>query len=90
MAPATPTVAVMSKAQRAASVSVLLSKLASMGDTRANAVTMMVCVLEPKPGDTEASSLVSHNGIALARQRAAKKGVIEGSSLARGFAIGAQ
>lgn len=67
-------------------MSVLLSKLASMGDERANAITMMVCVLEPKPGDTEVSSLVSHNGIALARQRAAKKGVIEGSSLARGFA----
>ena len=67
-------------------MSVLLSKLASMGDDRANAITMMVCVLEPKPGDTEASSMVSHNGIALARQRAAKKGVIEGSSLARGFA----
>lgn len=67
-------------------MSVLLSKLASMEDDRVNAVTMMVCVLEPKPGDTEASSMVSHNGIALARQRAAKKGVIEGSSLARGFA----
>jgi polyhydroxyalkanoate synthase subunit PhaC len=67
-------------------MSVLLSKMASMGDTRANAVTMMVCVLEPKTGDTEASSMVSHNGITLARQRAAKKGVIEGSSLARGFA----
>jgi polyhydroxyalkanoate synthase subunit PhaC len=67
-------------------MSVLLSKLASMGDDRVNAITMMVCVLEPRPGDTEASSLVSHNGIALARQRAAKKGVIEGSSLARGFA----
>jgi polyhydroxyalkanoate synthase subunit PhaC len=67
-------------------LSVLLSKLASMGDTRVNSVTMMVCVLEPKPGDTEASSMVSHNGIALARQRAAKKGVIEGNSLARGFA----
>ena len=67
-------------------MSVLLSKMASMGDTRANAVTMMVCVLEPKTGDTEASAMVSHNGIALARQRAAKKGVIEGSSLNRGFA----
>jgi polyhydroxyalkanoate synthase subunit PhaC len=67
-------------------MSVLLSKLASMGDERVNAVTMMVCVLEPRPGDTEASAMVSHNGIALARQRAAKKGVIEGSSLARGFA----
>jgi polyhydroxyalkanoate synthase subunit PhaC len=67
-------------------MSVLLSKLASMGDNRVNATTMMVCVLEPKTGDTEASSMVSHNGIALARQRAAKKGIIEGSSLARGFA----
>jgi polyhydroxyalkanoate synthase subunit PhaC len=46
----------------------------------------MVCVLEPKSGDTEASAMVSHNGIALARQRAAKKGIIEGNSLARGFA----
>lgn len=67
-------------------MSVLLSKLADMGDDRINAATMMVCVLEPRPGDTEASSMVSHNGIELARQRAAKKGVIEGSSLARGFA----
>ncbi len=67
-------------------MSVLLSKMAANGDDRINAATMMVCVLEPKRGDTEASSMVSHNGIALARQRAAKKGVIEGSSLARGFA----
>jgi polyhydroxyalkanoate synthase subunit PhaC len=67
-------------------MSVLLSKLAAMKDDRVKATTMMVCVLEPKQGDTEASSMVSHNGIALARQRAAKKGVIEGSSLARGFA----
>ena len=67
-------------------MSVLLSKLAAAGDNRVGATTMMVCVLEPKTGDTEVSSLVSHNGIALARQRAAKKGVIEGSSLSRGFA----
>ena len=68
-------------------MSVLLSKLASMGDERANAITMMVCVLEPKPGDTEASSLVSATTASHWRgQRAAKKGVIEGSSLARGFA----
>ncbi len=67
-------------------MSVFCSKLAAKGDSRINAITMMVCVLEPKTGDTEASAMVSHNGIALARQRAAKKGVIEGSSLARGFA----
>lgn len=67
-------------------MSVMLSKLAAAGDDRIGCITMMVCVLEPKSGDTEASSLVSHNGIALAKQRANKKGVIEGSSLARGFA----
>jgi polyhydroxyalkanoate synthase len=67
-------------------MSVLLSKLAAGKDARINAATMMVCVLEPKPGDTEASSLVSENGIALAKQRAKKQGVIEASSLARGFA----
>jgi polyhydroxyalkanoate synthase len=67
-------------------MSVLCSRMAADGDDRINAITMMVCVLEPKPGDTEASALVSHNGITLAKQRAAKKGVIEGSSLARGFA----
>ncbi|WP_397595314.1 PHA/PHB synthase family protein [Sphingorhabdus sp.] len=67
-------------------MSVLCSKLAAEGDDRINAITMMVCVLEPKPGDTEASSMVSQNGITLAKQRAAKKGVIEGNSLARGFA----
>lgn len=67
-------------------MSVLLSKLAAEKDDRANAATMMVCVLEPKPGDTEVSSLVSENGIALAKKRAAKKGVIEANALARSFA----
>jgi polyhydroxyalkanoate synthase len=67
-------------------MSVLCSKMAALGDERINAITMMVCVLEPKQGDTEASSMVSHNGIALAKQRAAKKGIIAGSDLARGFA----
>lgn len=67
-------------------MSVLLSKLASEKDDRIGAATMMVCVLEPKPGDTEASSLISENGIALAKQRARRQGVIEASSLARGFA----
>ncbi len=67
-------------------MSVMLSKLASMGDKRIGCITMMVCVLEPKAGDTEASSMVSDNGIALARQRSAKKGIISGSSMSRGFA----
>ena len=67
-------------------MSILLSKLAAEKDDRIGAATMMVCVLEPKPGDTEASSLISENGIALAKQRAKRQGVIEASSLARGFA----
>lgn len=67
-------------------MSVMLSKLADAGDKRVGCITMMVCVLEPKQGDTEASSMVSDNGVALARQRAAKKKVIPGSDMARGFA----
>ena len=64
----------------------LLSKLASMGDERINAVSMMVCVLDPDPADSEVGALVSKHGIELARQRSAKKGILEGSSLSRTFA----
>ncbi|GAA4039635.1 PHA/PHB synthase family protein [Parerythrobacter jejuensis] len=64
----------------------LASKMASDKDDLLGALTLMVCVLHPKQNDIEAGSLISENGLALARQRAAKKGVIEGDSLARGFA----
>jgi polyhydroxyalkanoate synthase len=64
----------------------LLSKLASMNDERINAVSMMVCVLDPDPSDSEVGALVSKHGIELARQRSAKKGILEGSSLSRTFA----
>ncbi len=67
-------------------MSVMLSKLAAAKDERIGCITMMVCVLEPKAGDTEVSALVSDNGLKLARQRAAKGGIVEASSLARGFA----
>jgi polyhydroxyalkanoate synthase subunit PhaC len=67
-------------------MSVMLSKLASEEDARIGCITMMVCVLEPKKGDTEASSMMSDHGVALARQRAAKKKVIPGSDMSRGFA----
>ena len=46
----------------------------------------MVCVLHPKQNDIEAGSLISDNGLALARRRADKAGVIKGDDLARGFA----
>jgi polyhydroxyalkanoate synthase len=46
----------------------------------------MVCVLDPQPADSEVGALVSKNGIEMARQRSAKKGILEGASLARTFA----
>ena len=64
----------------------LLSKLASKGDKRINAVSLMVCVLDPDAGDSDSGALVSKHGIEMARQRSAKKGILEGSSLSRTFA----
>ncbi len=67
-------------------MSVMLSKLAAEKSKLIGCITMMVCVLEPRDGDIEAASMMSDNGIALAKQRAAKKGIVKGSDLARGFA----
>jgi polyhydroxyalkanoate synthase subunit PhaC len=64
----------------------LLSKLASQNDHRVKAAVLMVSVLDPQMTDSEVGALVSKNGIELARQRSAKKGILEGSSLARTFA----
>ena len=66
--------------------SVLASKLAADGDDTLGTLTLMVCVLHPKQNDIEAGSLMTENGMELAKQRAAKKGVIKGDDLARGFA----
>lgn len=66
--------------------SVLASKLAATGNDILGTLTLMVCVLHPKQTDIEAGSLVSENGMQLARQRAAKKGIIKADDLARGFA----
>ncbi|QPD00218.1 PHA/PHB synthase family protein [Qipengyuania soli] len=66
--------------------SMVASKLASDGDDLLGSLTLMVCVLHPMQNDIEAGSLVSENGLALAKQRAAKKGIIKGDDLARGFA----
>ncbi|MCL4671931.1 MAG: alpha/beta fold hydrolase [Sphingomonadaceae bacterium] len=66
--------------------SVVASKLAADGDPALNALTLMVCVLHPQQNDIEAGSLMTENGIQRARQRAAKKGIIKGDDLARGFA----
>ena len=64
----------------------LASKLASDKDNILGALTLMVCVLHPKQNDIEAGSLISENGLALARRRADKSGIIRGDDLARGFA----
>jgi len=66
--------------------SVLASKLAARKSGLLGTLTLMVCVLHPKPTDVEAASLVSENGMALARKRAEKAGVIKADDLARGFA----
>jgi polyhydroxyalkanoate synthase len=66
--------------------SVLASKLAATGNPVLGTLTLMVCVLHPMPTDIEAGSLVSENGMKLARQRAMKQGVIKADDLARGFA----
>ena len=66
--------------------SVLASKLAATGNPILGTLTLMVCVLHPKPTDIEAGSLVSENGMQLARQRAMKAGIIKADDLARGFA----
>ncbi|OXE36802.1 MAG: class II poly(R)-hydroxyalkanoic acid synthase [Phenylobacterium zucineum] len=64
----------------------LLSKLASRGDGRINAVSLMVCVLDPDASDSESGALVSKHGLEMARRRSAKKGILEGYSLSRTFA----
>lgn len=62
------------------------SKLAADKDAILGALTIMVCVLHPKATDIEAGSLVSENGMKLAKKRAAAKGVIKADDLARSFA----
>ena len=65
---------------------VLASQMAAEGSAQLGALTIMVCVLHPKQTDSEAGSLISENGLALARRRASKAGVIKGDDLSRGFA----
>ncbi|GEO00479.1 class II poly(R)-hydroxyalkanoic acid synthase [Novosphingobium sediminis] len=64
----------------------LASKMAADGDDRLGTVTLMVCVLHPQQNDIEAGSLMTENGLKLAKTRAAKKGIIKGADLSRGFA----
>ena len=65
---------------------ILASKMAAAGDKRLGALTYMVTVLHPKQNDIEAGSLMTENGLQLAKQRAARARIIKGDDLARGFA----
>lgn len=66
--------------------SVMASKLAAEKSDLMGTLTLMVCVLHPKQLDIEAGSLVSENGMKLARRRAEKRGVIKADDLSRAFA----
>ncbi|WP_120717827.1 PHA/PHB synthase family protein [Tsuneonella amylolytica] len=66
--------------------SVLASKLAADGSDLLGTLTLMVCVLHPRQGDIEAGSLMTENGLDLAKKRASKAGIIKGDDLSRGFA----
>ena len=65
---------------------VLASQMAAEGSAQLGALTIMVCVLHPMQTDSEAGSLISENGLALARRRAAKAGIVKGDDLTRSFA----
>lgn len=81
-----PTVNVSAGCSGGQTAAMLASKLASGKSELLGTLTLMVCVLHPKQNDIEAGSLISDNGLALARRRADKAGVIKGDDLARGFA----
>ena len=72
--------------QTAAMLASKLAADAKDSESLLGTLTLMVCVLHPKQNDIEAGSLISDNGLALARRRADKAGVIKGDDLARGFA----
>lgn len=67
-------------------LSTTLSHLAALGDDRINSCTLLVCVLDPRPDDTEIGALVTENSIELARSRSAKKGILSGKDLSTTFA----
>ncbi|MCA8902534.1 MAG: alpha/beta fold hydrolase [Hyphomonas sp.] len=64
----------------------LCSLLAAAGDKRINAVTFMVCVLNPQKEDSELGQIVSENSLETARKYSQRKGILKGDDLARMFA----
>ncbi len=67
-------------------ISTTMSHLAAMGDDRINSCTLQVCVLDPKPDDTEMGALINAPSVRHAREKSAKKGILSGEELGRSFA----
>jgi polyhydroxyalkanoate synthase len=64
----------------------LASLLAAADDDRINAITFMVCVLNPQKEDSELGQMVSDGSLELARKYSKRKGILKGDDLARMFA----
>ena len=64
----------------------LASLLAAAGDDRINAITFMVCVLNPQKEDSELGQMVSDGSLEVARAYSKRKGILKGDDLARMFA----
>lgn len=64
----------------------LASLLAAAGDDRINAITFMVCVLNPQKEDSELGQIVSDSSLEIARAYSKRKGILKGDDLARIFA----
>ena len=62
------------------------SALAAREDDRINALTFMVCVLDPQRDDSELGEIVSERSLEIARKMSKRSGVLKGDSLARMFA----
>ncbi|MEM7663565.1 MAG: alpha/beta fold hydrolase [Pseudomonadota bacterium] len=62
------------------------SLLAAGNDKRINALSMMVCVLDPQPEDSDLGQIVSERSLEIARRYSRRKGILDGDSLARMFA----
>jgi polyhydroxyalkanoate synthase subunit PhaC len=62
------------------------SLLAAAGDKRINAITFMVCVLNPQREDSDIGQIVSDGSLEIARKMSKARGILKGDDLARMFA----
>ncbi|MEH6810354.1 MAG: alpha/beta fold hydrolase [Hyphomonas oceanitis] len=62
------------------------SLLAAADDKRINALTFMVCVLNPQRDDSDLGQIVSDGSLEIARKYSRRKGILKGEDLARMFA----